>query len=124
MPLQFYLLIGFLVLFMGGIALIVLFGFLEGWWLSRQSVPSRFKKLKNESDFDQSALPEITQKLGMTQADQIPMVLHNESEGGFDARVLGSAFTVFAVVLLGVVDVEQNQIINTKRRTQAFFILA
>lgn len=72
MPWQGYLLIGFIVVFVGGFALIVLYGFLEGWWLSRQSVPSRFEKLETESDFDKSALPAIAQKLGMAQADRIP----------------------------------------------------
>lgn len=72
MPWQAYLLIGFIVVFVGGIALIFLIAFLEGWWLSRQSVPSRFEKLETETDFDESALPAIAEQLGMTQADQIP----------------------------------------------------
>lgn len=71
-PWQAYLLIGFIVVFVGGIALIVLCAFAEGWWLSRQSIPSRFEKLQTETDFDQSALPTIAEQLGMTQADRIP----------------------------------------------------
>lgn len=72
MPWQAYLVIGFIVVFVGGIALIFLYAFLEGWWLSRQSVPSRFEKLETESDFDKSALPAIAEQLGMTQVDRIP----------------------------------------------------
>ena len=78
MPWQGYLVIGFVILFVGGIALIFLYAFLEGWWLSRQSVPSRFEKVQTESDFDKSSLPEIAQELGMTPDDRLPSDLSRE----------------------------------------------
>lgn len=92
LPWQGYLVIGVLVLFVGGIALIVLYAFLEGWWLSRQSVPSRFQKLQTEFDFDKSALPAIAQQLGMTQVDQIPSRLSEEVLNAMPGHFKGAEF--------------------------------
>lgn len=72
MPWQAYLVVGFVILFVGGILLIFLYAFLEAWWLSRQSLPCRFEKLKTERDFDNSALPRIAVELGMKQVTGLP----------------------------------------------------
>ncbi len=92
MPWQAYLVIGFIVVFVGGIALIFLYGFLETMWLSRQSVPSRFEKLKTEFDFDKSALPAIAQKLGMTQADCVSSHLSREVLNAMPKHFKGAEF--------------------------------
>lgn len=92
MPWQVYSIIGFVVLFVGGIGLIFLYAFLEGWWLSRQSIPVRFDTLENESDFESSALPAIAEELGMTQVDRLPGCLSTELLNGMLGDWKGAEF--------------------------------
>lgn len=78
LPWYAYLALGFMGLFVLLFFLVILYAFLEGWWLSRQKVPSRFDRLESESDFDKSAIPAIAQQLGMTQVDRIPARVSSE----------------------------------------------
>jgi hypothetical protein len=84
--------LGLVGLFVLLIVLIFLYAFLEGWWLSRQSIPSRFEKLQTEFDFVKSALPEIAQKIGMTQADQIPSRLSRQVLNAMPKHWKGAEF--------------------------------